>query len=127
MPDSEQPSGGLFRSVRRLLSSGLEAIQSRVELVKAELEREKAHWVSLLFRAVAVAVLVVSAANILVVAAAIYWREQAPTILLVAGVVYLLGGVGLFFSIKGKVKSHDSFGHLKEVLKRDKQAIDPDA
>ena len=127
MPDSEQPSGGFFRSARKLLSSGIDAIQHRIELVKAELDREKKHWVSILIKAVAGAVLVVSALNILVVALAVHFRDQAATILLAAGVLYLLVGLGLWLSIKGKMKSHDSFGNLKEVLKRDKKAIDPDS
>jgi uncharacterized membrane protein YqjE len=127
MPDSEQPAGGLFRSARRLLSSGIDAVQSRIELVKAELDREKEHWISIIARAVVGAVLVVSALNILVVAAAVHWRENAGAILGVAGVVYLLVGVWLWLSIKGEMKRHDSFGNIKEVLKRDKKAIDPDS
>ena len=54
-------------------------------------------------------------------------RDQAATILLVAGVLYLLVGLCLWLSIKEKMKRHDSFGNLKEVLKRDKKAIDPDS
>lgn len=127
MPDSEQPTGGLFRSARKLLSSGIDAVQSRIELVKAELEQEKKHWVSIIARAVAGAVLVVSALNILVVAAAVLNRDKAGIILLVAGGVYLLVGFWLWLSIKGKMKSHKSFGNIKEVLKRDQKAIDPDS
>ena len=127
MADSEQPAGGLFRSMRKLLSSGIDAVQRRIELVKAELDREKKHRVSILIKAVAGAVLVVSALNILVVALAVHFRDQAATILLVAGVLYLLVGLCLWLSIKEKMKRHDSFGNLKEVLKRDKKAIDPDS
>ena len=113
--------------MRTLLSSGIDAVQRRIELVKAELDREKKHWVSILIKAVAGAVLVVSALNILVVALAVHFRDQAATILLAAGVLYLLVGLGLWLSIKEKMKRHDSFGNLKEVLKRDKKAIDPDS
>ena len=127
MPDSEQPSGGFFRSARKLLSSGIDAVQRRIELVKAELDREKKHWVSILLKTVAGAVLVVSALNILVIALAVHFRKHAAPILLVAGVLYLLVGLCLWLSIKEKMKRHDSFGNLKEVLKRDKKAIDPDS
>ena len=113
--------------MRKLLSSGIDAVQRRIELVKAELDREKKHWVSILIKTVAGAVLVVSALNILVVALAVHFRDQAATILLAAGVLYLLVGLSLWLSIKGKMKSHDSFGHIKEVLKRDREAIDPDS
>ena len=113
--------------MRKLLSSGIDAVQRRIELVKAELDREKKHWVSILIKAVAGAVLVVSALNILVIALAVHFRDQAATILLVAGVLYLLVGLCLWLSIKEKMKRHDSFGNLKEVLKRDREAIDPDS
>ena len=127
MPDSEQPSGGLFRSMRKLLSSGIDAVQRRIELVKAELDREKKHWASILIKAIAGAVMVVSALNILVVYLAVRFRDQAANILLAAGVLYLLVGLCLWLSIKEKMKRHDSFGNLKEVLKRDKKAIDPES
>ena len=127
MPDSEQPSGGLFRSARKLLSSGINAIQCRVELVKAELEKEKKHWVSILTRAVAVAVLGVSGLNILTVGLAYCFDKHTGVILLVAGGVYLILGMVLFLSLKQKMKSHKSFGNIKEVLKRDREAIDPDS
>jgi uncharacterized membrane protein YqjE len=122
---SSEAEGGLIDSLRRLLSSIVEAVQTRFELAAVEIE-EQVHWASELlvwtFVALAAAACGIVMLGLLVVV--VFWEHRILASALVA-LTYLLTSVAALVVLRTKVRARPRlFDTSMGELAKDRQALD---
>ncbi len=122
---SSEAGGGLIDSARRLLSSVVDAAQTRFELAALEIE-EQVHWATELlvwtFVALAAAACGVVMLGFLVVV--VFWEHRILASGLVA-LTYLLGAVAALVVLRTKVRARPRlFDASVGELAKDRQALD---
>jgi len=122
---SSEAEGGLIDSLRRLLSSVVEAVQTRFELAAVEIE-EQVHWAAELlvwtFVALAAAACGIVMLGFLVVV--VFWEHRILASGLVA-LTYLLSAVVALVVLRTKVRARPRlFDTSVGELAKDRQALD---
>ena len=122
---SPAEAGGLIDSVRRLLSSVVEAVQTRFELAAVEID-EQVHWAAELlvwtFVALAAAACGVVMLGFLVVV--VFWEHRILASGLVALTYLLTAGVALLI-LRTKVRARPRlFDTSVDELAKDREALD---
>ena len=123
MFDSQTAGPGLLTSLRKLLDTGLAAVQNRAELLAVEFQEEKDHaieliiWVMALLCFAIMTLLLLSAAIILVFPE--HLRAYAAGGL---AVIYLAGGVWSFFRLRSRLKNRPiPFSATVDEIKKDRE------
>ncbi len=118
-------SKGLFASLRRLIDTGLEMAQVRVELLVLELEIEKRRVFDGLLRA-ALALLLLGVGLVLLMGLVLmmFWDGYRLPALVVMTVLFLGGGLWLCRSARAKLSNRDgAFSGSRTELARDREAL----
>ncbi len=123
MFDSEPASSGLLSSVRKLLDSGLAAVQNRAELLAVEFQEEKEHttglvmWITLCLFFGIMTVLVLTATIILIFSEE--WRVYVAGALTL---LYLIGAIWAVLGLKARLKNRAMpFSSTVEEIKKDRE------
>jgi uncharacterized membrane protein YqjE len=116
---------GIVGDVKGLVSTGLRAVRTRLELVAIELKEEKAWAVRFLVIAVA-ALYLLSFGFLLAIFALVVWtaEENRPLILgAFAGVFLLAGAAGVAYILSASKGRTPLFQETIAVLKGDEEAL----
>ena len=122
---SPADSGGLIDSARRLVSSVVEAIQTRFELAAVEIE-EQVHWAAelLVWTFVALAAAACGIVMLGFVVVVVFWEHRILASALVA-LAYLLTAGAALLVLRGKVRSRPRlFDASVHELAKDREALD---
>ena len=97
MPAADSPAteagGGLFFSLRRLASTGVEIVHTRLEILSSDLEEERARLGSLLMTGVlALFCFFMAAILFTILIVVLLWDTHRVPVLGVLGGVFLVGG-----------------------------------
>jgi uncharacterized membrane protein YqjE len=118
-------STGIVGDVKAIVSTGLRALRTRLELVSIELKEEKAWLVRFLVIAAA-ALYLLSFGLMLAIFALVVWasEENRPAILACFAAAFMvLGGAGVAYIVKASKTRHPLFEDTIAVLKGDEQAL----
>ena len=118
-PGDNPPS--LFASMKRLWRTVLAIAQNRLELLLVELEEERLRAVEALFLTVAVAVLALMTLIVGSFALVIlFWDDHRLAVLGTLGLVYLLATLGMWWRLRARLRTWQSFSATVAELKKDK-------
>ncbi len=127
LPPPGPGAAGLFQSLRRLLATGLEIVQLRLDLLGNELEQEKLRifealaWAALALLLLGLGLLL--GAALLVALAPEDWR---PLVLGVLTLACLVGGVSLLSRARKRLTSPGGMlAASRAELARDRDGLDP--
>lgn len=127
LPTSAGParSNGLFASLRRLLDSGLEMAQVRIELLVVELELEKKRvFDGLLWAALAMLLLGVGLVLLVGLVLMMFWDGYRLPALAVMSLLFLGAGLWLGLTARQKLSSRDgALNGSRAELAGDRQAL----
>ena len=114
---------GLGHLVQRLTTSGLGALQNRVELAAVELEEEKGRLLQMVIAAVGLLFLVMMGL-VMLTATIVFLFPEEYRVYALAGftVLYLGGAVLAFFMLKGVLK-HTPFAETLRQIRKDAQWV----
>lgn len=123
MSEQEPPSGGLFASAKRLLTTAVALFQNRLEIFSLELEEEKIRLIDVLLWA-AVTVLLGALALIIITFTIILLFWEDPTQRLVASgiltLIYIAGAIFAGAQLRKRVRgSGTPFDQTLQALKKD--------
>ena len=118
----DQPAGGLFDSLRRLLDATLGLVQRRIEIFALELREEKARALDLLVRAAALIVLgllaLVAGTATVVVA---LWQTSPVLVLALVTLAYGLAATVLGLGLRRRLREGPKpFADTIEEFRRDR-------
>lgn len=118
----------MFRSLRGLISTGIELIETRLELLTTELKEEKTRVVSLLIYALAALILLsVGVVFLAVLFTALLWESNRLLALGVFATLFLAGGAFSAVMAMRLVKQQTRlFASTLAELKGDRDALDGD-
>ncbi|MGE5467880.1 MAG: phage holin family protein [Ignavibacteria bacterium] len=126
----EQPRPrGMLRSLRGLISAGIELVETRLELLTTELKEEKTRVVSLLIYALAALILLsVGTVFLAVLFTALLWESNRLLALGIFATLFLGGGVfALVMAVRLVRQQTRLFAATLSELKGDREALDRDA
>lgn len=121
-------TGGLFNSLRRLLSTALEMLQVRMELLGAELELEKQRILAgLLYGVAAVLVLIVGVVLACGFVILLLWEGYRLAAVGVLALLFLGGGALLLRSAQSRLRNPGGglFATSVAELARDRERLTP--
>ncbi len=121
-------TGGLFNSLRRLLSTALEMLQVRMELLGTELELEKQRILAgLLFGVAAVLVLIVGVVLACGFVILLMWEGYRLAAVGVLALLFLGGGALLLHSAQSRLRSPGGglLAASMAELARDRERLTP--
>jgi len=123
-------SGGLFRSLRRLLDTALDIAQVRLELFGSELEREKLRLFDALLRA-AIGLVLVSLALVLAIAFVVLLFQETYRLPAVGVLTLAFGGGGWWLLHRAReglrAAEGGPFALTLGEMRRDRDALGADA
>ena len=123
MFDSEPASPGLLSSLRRLLDTGLAALQNRAELLAVEFKEEKDHAIELVLWVMAVLVFAIMTLVVLTATLILIFAQELRVY--VAGVLtllYLAGAIWAFLGLRTRLKNRSlPFSATVEEIKKDRE------
>lgn len=125
----EQPRPrGMLRSLRGLISAGIELVETRLELLTTELKEEKTRVVSLLIYALAALILLsVGTVFLAVLFTALLWESNRLLALGIFATLFLGGGVfALVMAVRLVRQQTRLFAATLSELKGDREALDRD-
>ncbi|HTY03891.1 MAG TPA: phage holin family protein [Rhodocyclaceae bacterium] len=128
MPDSS-PRGGLLASLRGLAATGIELLQTRLELFAVELQEEKARLLGLVaFGAAALLLLAAGAVFLAVFLTVLLWDNNRLLALGIFSALFLGGGLVCLSIARhhARASSHLFAASLAELAK-DRAAVADDA
>ena len=125
MGDADQSSPGLFGSLRRLLDTGLSAVQNRVELFAVELREEKCRLIEILIWASAAIFLGMMALTFITFTIVIFFWEDARIAALVGvSLFYVATASGAFWGLRSRLtKGPMPFAGSVAEIKKDKEWV----
>jgi len=122
MLEADQHPPGLFGSIRRVIDTGVDILQNRLELITVELQQEKCRVVELLILTSAVIFCGFMAVAFLTLTIAWLFSEE-KRIYALAGLtlVYLIAAVASILALKGRLKNPPlPFSGTISELKKDR-------
>lgn len=119
---ARQPDGGFFVSLRRLGSTILATLHSRVELLARELEREKVRVTRLaLLGVAALFFLALGAITATIFVIVLFWDSQRLVVIGFLALLYLGLGLGILSFVKKEAeRSKRPFSATLEELRKDR-------
>ena len=119
------PRKGLFASLRRLIDTGLELAQVRLELLVVELEQEKQRvYDALLWAALAMLLLGVGLALLAGFVLLLFWDGYRLPALAVLTLLFLGGGLAVARHARRQLTSRDGMASgTRAELARDRDAL----
>ena len=119
------PSKGLFSSARRLVDTGLELAQVRIELLAVELEQEKGRvFDGLLWAALALWLLGVGVVLLTGLLVMLFWDGYRLPALAVLGLLFVGGGLASVRLARQKLASPEGLlSATRAELARDRKAL----
>lgn len=125
MSESDPKAAGLLGSIRRMLDTVLEMLQTRIELFAVELREERVRFLQLLLWAAAV--LFSGMMTVLLFTATILLLFEGRARIYAAAaftVVYLSGALGLFWRLRQRLKNGPQpFAETLSQLKKDRECL----
>ena len=124
MSEDRTTSGGVFKSLRGLLSAGLLTVQNRVDLFSVELQEERSRFaeaIILTAAAVALGSLTLSLVTLTVILA--FWENALLAALIGLSVLYLTLTITAFRSLTTRLKSRTAFSGTLQELKKDRTCL----
>ncbi len=122
--------GGLFSSLRRLLDTGLDIVQTRLELIGTELEQEKLRLLGALWQG-ALALLLLGLALVCALGFVVLLFWEGYRLPAVGVLTLLLGSAGAVFLRRARRALRSPEGGLFALslgeLKRDRDGLSPPA
>jgi uncharacterized membrane protein YqjE len=127
MEDEDRGPSGLLQNARRIASSVLEALETRLELLSVEFKEEKAWLLQLLvWASMTIFLMVASTIMITLTVLFAFWdnpETRVPALVIVT-LVYVALAVTGFFRLKVLVKDRPvPFSETIDQLKKDKQCL----
>lgn len=118
-----QPPPGLFTSLRQLGSTVVAMLQSRVELLAHELERERVRVTRMvLLGVVALFFLALGAVTVTIFVVVLFWDSQRLVAIGFLAALYFLIGGGIALFLKGEAgRAARPFSSSLEQLKKDRE------
>ncbi len=126
MPHAEPgEDGGILQSVRNLASTAVALLQTRFELLVAELEEERVRLLQLLFwMAGALFFLAIGILLLIILVAALFWDTHRILALAVLSGVFLAAGLGMAAGVRRQVKDRPGmFSASLGELRKDKDQL----
>lgn len=119
--------GGLLASLRRLVASGLELAQVRLELLSTEIEQEKLRlFEAFIWAAVGLLLLVVGVVLAIGTLALMLQDAYRLPVLAVLSLALLAAAAWLLRLARGRLRRRGLFSASVAELSRDRQALGPD-
>lgn len=118
------PSGGLFASLRGLVTTGVATVRTRLELLATELQEEKARLVGLVvYGAVAAIFLSVGLIFLAVFLTVLLWDSHRLLVLGMFTMLFLVGGTVAFITARRHANTPSGlFSASLAELARDQEA-----
>lgn len=116
---------GAVEDVKGVVSTGVRAVRTRLELLALEVKEEKAWTVRFILVALAALYLLTFGLLLAILAVVLFAAEEnRPAILAICAAVFLLAGAGAAAWVMGKSKERRSlFDETIAVLKGDEQGL----
>lgn len=121
----QQESFGLLGSVKRLLSSGVSVISTRLELLANEWEEERLRLAQmLLFSMAALFFLATGTLLLIALVVMIFWDEHRLAAVGILSLLFLLAGGGMVVLVNGLLtRGTKLFSASLEELSRDRELL----
>lgn len=105
-PRAEQPGPGLLQSLRNLATTLVALLQTRLELLAADLEEGGVRLLHILFLAVgALLFLVLGVLILTLLAVLLLWEDQQVSAIIGLAVAFFVIGGGLAFAVRNRVRA----------------------
>jgi uncharacterized membrane protein YqjE len=116
---------GAFGDLKGVVSTGVRAVRTRLELLALEVKEEKAWTVRFILVTLAALYLLTFGLLLAILAVVVFASEEnRPAILAICAGVFLAGGAGAAFWVVAKSKQrHPLFDETIAVLKGDEQGL----
>jgi uncharacterized membrane protein YqjE len=124
MSEGSERKQGVWSSVKRICEALLATAQNRVELFAVELQEEKCRLVEAILTAAAVAALgmmTLTLATFTLVM--LFWEKGRVAALIVLSVLYLVGTLLAWRSLKARLNSRNAFSSTIAELKKDRSCL----
>lgn len=124
-PSSGGAGSGILHSLRKLAATLVAVLQTRVELLAAELEEERMRllqlllWISgaIFFMAVGILLLVI-------LAVAVFWESHRLTAIVVLAGAFLAAGAGMSVAVRNRLRERPRlFPASRDELARDRDEL----
>jgi uncharacterized membrane protein YqjE len=121
----EQASAGLMQSLRNLATSLVTLLQTRLELLAADLEEGSLRLLQILFMAAGALLLVALGVLILtLLLVLVLWDEHQIGAIIGVAVAFFIVAVGLGFGVRNRVRASPRFfGGTRGELAKDRQRL----
>lgn len=127
MPEqgSEQPSGGLLQSLRKLGATLIALVQTRLELLATDLEEERLRLLQILFWAAgALFFFGVGMLILTLLAVLLLWDEHHIGAIIALATVFFAIGVGLTIGVRNRMRARSRiFASSVEELAKDREEL----
>ncbi len=125
MSDTQQKEGGLLGSVKQMLLTASQLLESRVELFLLELKEERLRVLAALLLVLAGGIcalmtLVLVTFTIVVV----FWNEYRITVLVALTGAYAAGAAGAFVALRRRLRRWQAFSASLEQIKKDRACLE---
>ena len=121
------PAGGLMETIRSFLASWVAVVKTRVEIISVELEEQR-EWLEHLVLLAVAALFCLSLGLILLTlfVVVLFWEKYPLVVLGGFTVLYLGAGIGLWLTLKSKLKHKPRlFAATAHELGKDYAALQP--
>lgn len=125
MADDSNPSSGSLSSAKRLLATGVAAVQTRLELFLVEIEEEKHRLVELfvwILIAVSLGLITLLLATFTIIY--LFWERAPLTVLIVLGVVYAAATLLAYKTVQARIRSRSAFSATLDEIKKDRACLE---
>ena len=124
-PGAEQPGPGLLQSLRNLATTLVALLQTRLELLAADLEEGGVRLLHILFLAVgALLFLVLGVLILALLAVLLLWEDQQVSAIIGLAVAFFVIGGGLAFAVRNRVRAGPRmFSGTVDELAKDRERL----
>ena len=124
MSDTQQTEGGLLGSVKQMLQTASQLLESRVELFLLELKEERVRLVAALLLALAVGICALMTVVLVTFTIVIvFWDTYRIPVLVVLTIAYAAGAAGAFISLRRRLRRWQAFSASLEQIKKDRACL----
>jgi len=122
--DTQQTEGGLLGSVKQMLQTASQLLESRVELFLLELKEERVRLVAALLLALAVGICALMTVVLVTFTIVIvFWDTYRIPVLVVLTIAYAAGAAGAFISLRRRLRRWQAFSASLEQIKKDRACL----
>ena len=125
MSAPDEPSPGVWASLKRILDTLLATAQNRVELFAVELQEEKCRLVEAILCAAAVAAFgMMTLTLVTFTVVALFWENGRLAVLIGLSVVYLVVTALAWRALQTRLKTRTAFTGTVGELKKDRSCLE---